>query len=94
VTLCPGGRLRIDAGAGFSTDRRSLWVDRSQWTLDQKLPEVLREVAVRVDELRLMREAQTRAEAAYREAVEAERGRACERAGESHCRDVLDKQLK
>ena len=70
------------------------WADRSRWTLEEKLPEVLREVAVRVDELRLRRGAQTRAEAAYRESVEQERGRARERAGESHRRDVLDKQLQ
>lgn len=90
----PSGRLRIDVGVGFGTERRSFWADRSRWTLEEKLPEVLREVAVRVDELRLKREAQTRAKTAYREAVEQERGRARVRAAESQRRDVLDKQLQ
>jgi hypothetical protein len=78
MTTCPAGGC-VDVGAGFGTERRSFWADRSRWTLEERLPDVLREVTVRVGELRLKREAQTRAEAAYREAVEQEPGAAATR---------------
>lgn len=87
-------RLRIEIAKDYDSERRSSWADRSRWTLEDKLPEVMREIAVRIDELRMKREAKVRAEAAYAEAVEQENVRARERAGESHRQEVLDKQLQ
>ncbi|WP_146134829.1 hypothetical protein [Actinopolyspora mortivallis] len=89
----PSGRLRIDMGGPIQSDRKSFWADRTSWTLEDKLPELLREVAVRVDELRLRREAKIRAEERYRRALEEERERARLRAGETHRSKVLEEQL-
>lgn len=87
------GRLRIELGGLPRSDRRSSWADRTAWSLEDKLPEVLREVAVRADELRLRREAKARAEEEYRQAVEHERQRARVRAADVHRRAVLDDQM-
>ncbi|MBA8926796.1 hypothetical protein BC739_004002 [Kutzneria viridogrisea] len=89
----PSGRLRIDVGGLARSECRSFWADRRSWRLEDKLPELLREVAVRADELRLKREAQVRAEQEYRQAVERERLRARARAADAHRRAVLDDQL-
>ena len=89
----PSGRLRIDIGAAAQSDRRSFWADRASWQLEEKLPELLREVAVRVDELRLLRAAQARAEEQHRQAVELETQRARNRAAEAHRGELLDQQL-
>jgi len=89
----PNGRLRIDLGGLARSERPSFWADRTHWRLEDKLPELLREIAVRADELRLKREAKTRAEQEYRQALEQERQRALARATDAHRRTVLDNQL-
>lgn len=89
----PSGRLRVDIGSHRS-DRKSFWADRASWTLEDKLPELLRELVVRADELRLLREAKAKAEQAYRRAVELEEQRARLRASEAHRQAILDKQLE
>lgn len=89
----PSGRLRVDIGSHRS-DRKSFWADRASWTLEDKLPELLRELAIRADELRLLREAKAKAEQAYRRAVELEEQRARVRASEAHRQAILDKQLE
>jgi hypothetical protein len=86
--------LRLELGTLHSSERRSSLADRRRWRLEDKLPEALPEDAVRIDELRMRREAQVRAAAACQEAVEQEREHARERAGESHRRQLLDKQLQ
>jgi hypothetical protein len=89
----PNGRLRIDLGGLARSESPSFWADRTHWRLEDKLPELLREVAVRADELRLKREAKTRAEQEYRQALEQERQRALACATDAHRRTVLDNQL-
>lgn len=90
----PSGRLRIEIGAQSQDGRKSSWADRTSWTLEDKLPTMLREVAVRADELRLRREAKARAEAEYRAAVEREEEHARARAAETNRRKHLDQQLE
>lgn len=87
------GRLRIEIGGQSQLGRPAAWADRTRWRLDDKLPEVLREVAVRADELRLRREAKTRAEDEYRQAVDREEEQARARAAEAHRQEVLENQL-
>lgn len=90
----PSGRLRIDIGSSNQSDRKSFWADRASWSLDDKLPELLRELTVRADELRLRREAKAKAEEQYRKAVEREEQLAHARAAEAHRKAILDEQLK
>jgi len=52
--------LRLELGRLHSSERRSFLADRRRWRLEDKLPED----AVRIDELRMRREAQVRAAAA------------------------------
>lgn len=66
---------------------------RPSSSLEDKLPELLREVAVRADELRLRREAKARAEALYQLAIEREEEQARLRAAEAHRKKVLEQQL-
>ena len=89
----PSGRLRIDVGGLVQSERKSFWADRASWTLEDKLPELLREVAVHADELRLRREAKVKAEVEHRQAVEREKERARTRAAEAHRHKILDEQL-
>jgi hypothetical protein len=89
----PSGRLRIDVGGGQQSDRRSFWADRVSWRLEDKLPEAFREIAVRLHELRMLREARDAAQIEYRAAVEREKERAWLRAAEAHRLESLDKQL-
>jgi hypothetical protein len=88
------GRLRISLGGSARSERRSFWADRKSWRVEDKLPELMREVAVRAGELRLRREAKARAEVEYRQAVDAERQRARHRAAEAHRVKSLDEQLE
>lgn len=74
-------------------DRQSFWADRASWRLEDKLPEALREITVRVGELKQRREARQRAQAAYDRAVAEEQERAHERAAQGHRGQVLDGQL-
>ncbi|MEQ3551757.1 hypothetical protein WIS52_14885 [Pseudonocardia nematodicida] len=90
----PSDRLRLDVGGLHGTERQSFWADRKRWSLEEKLPEALREVAVRIDELGAKRAARAQAEVAHQEAVEQERVRARERAAESHRKELLDRQLE
>lgn len=87
------GRLRIQLGGQSLLERKSSWADRASWRLEEKLPAVLREVAVRADELRLLREAKARAHEAHRQAVEREEELAYVRAAEAHRVEVLDGHL-
>jgi hypothetical protein len=87
------GRLRIDIGGASQLERKSFWADRASWSLEDKLPELLREVAVRADELRMRREAKDRAVKQYRQAVEHEEQRARARAAEAHRGKVVEEQL-
>jgi hypothetical protein len=87
------GRLRIEIGGQSQLDRKASWADRTSWRLEDKLPEVLREVAVRADELRLRHEAKARAQEEYSQALEREEERARARAAEAHRQKVLDEQL-
>jgi hypothetical protein len=87
------GRLRIDIGGASQLERKSFWADRALWSLEDKLPELLREVAVRIDELRLRRAAKIRAEEDYRQAVEREEERARARAAEAHREKILEDHL-
>jgi hypothetical protein len=90
----PSGRLRIDLGGPAQLERRSFWADRASWMLEDKLPELLREVAVRADDLRMRREAKARAAAEHEEAVERERKRAQARAAEAHRTEIMECQLQ
>ena len=87
------GRLRLELENDARSGRRRSWTDRASWRLEDKLPEVLRETAVRADELRLAREARAAAQARHTEAVAAEEDRARIRATEHHRAEVLDGQL-
>ncbi|MCP3797825.1 hypothetical protein NLX83_00990 [Allokutzneria sp. A3M-2-11 16] len=87
------GRLRIEIGGQSQLDRKANWADRASWSLEEKLPELLREISVRADELRLRREAKARAEVEHQQAVEREQERARARAAEAHRREVLEQQL-
>ena len=89
----PSGRLRIDIGTDVHSERRSFWADRSSWRLEDKLPELLREIGVRINELRMRREAKVKAEREYCQAVELETERARDRAAEAHRAKVLEQQL-
>lgn len=89
----PSGRLRVDLGGAADSERRSFWADRASWNLEDKLPELLREMAVRADELRLRREAKTRAEAEYEQAVRREEERARARAAEAYRCKLLEDEL-
>jgi hypothetical protein len=89
----PSGRLRIDIGTDVHSERRSFWADRASWRLEDKLPELLREVSVRINELRMRREAKVKAEQEYRQAVELETERARARADEAHRAKILEQQL-
>lgn len=89
----PSGRLRIEIGGTAQSERKSFWADRASWSLEDKLPELLREVAVRADELRLRRDAKVKAEAEHRQAVEREEERARARAAEAHRHKILEDQL-
>lgn len=91
--LVASGRLRIDVGGPARTERKSFWADRTLWSLEDKLPELLREVAVRADEFRLRREAKVQAETEYHQAVEREQERARLRAAETHRTKILENQL-
>jgi hypothetical protein len=87
------GRLRIDLGGAVTSERRSFWADRASWTLEEKLPELLREVAVRADELRLRRKAKERAETIYQQDLAREQEHARARADEAHRLKTLQQQL-
>ncbi|MGH9204344.1 MAG: hypothetical protein ACRD2A_24210, partial [Vicinamibacterales bacterium] len=89
----PSGRLRVDLGGAAVSERRSFWADRASWSLDDKLPELLREIAVRTDELRLRRAATNRAEVEYRQAVQHEEERARTRAAEAYRHKILEDEL-
>jgi hypothetical protein len=89
----PSGRLRIDIGGRSELERKAFWADRTSWSLEDKLPELLREVAVRADELRMRREAKAYAEAEHQRAVEREEERARTRAAEAYRQKVLEQQL-
>jgi hypothetical protein len=71
----PSGRLRVDVGGGQQSDRRSFWADRVSWRLEDKLPEAFREIAVRLHELWMLREARDAAQIEHRAAVEQEKGK-------------------
>ncbi|MCD2191368.1 hypothetical protein [Actinomycetospora soli] len=89
------GRLGMRLqGEATSSARRLNWADRTKWRLEDKLPEVLREVAVRADGLRRAREARAEAQARHDREVAAEQERARDRAAEHHRGEVLDKQLE
>lgn len=87
------GRLRIQIGGQSQLERKAAWADRTRWRLDDKLPEMLREVTVRLDELRLRRLAKAEAEVQYHRAVDREEGRARARAAEANRREMLEQQL-
>jgi Sec-independent protein translocase protein TatA len=89
------GRLCIDMGGRSQLGRPSFWADCTRWGLEDKLPELMREVAVRIEELRLRRAAQARARAehAYQHAVEQEKQHAHARAAEAHREKILQEQL-
>lgn len=76
------GRLRIDVGADHGSDRRSFWADRASWRLEDKLSELLREIAVRADEIRSRRLRRDEARAEHERALETERRHAADRAAE------------
>jgi hypothetical protein len=80
-------------GTDLQSERRSFWADRASWSLEDKLPELLREVRVRISELRMRREAKVNAEQEYRQAVELEVERARSRAAEAHRAEILEQQL-
>lgn len=87
------GRLRITAGADHGSGRRSFWADRTSWRLEDKLPELLREIAVRADEIRAHRERRDEARAEHERALETERRHAADRAAEAHRVEVLQERL-
>lgn len=87
------GRLRIDIGAGTSSDRRSFWADRASWRLEDKLSELLREIAVRAEEIRARRLRRDEARAEHERALEKERRHAADRAGEARRIEVLEERL-
>lgn len=87
------GRLRIDVGANSSSDRRSFWADRASWRLEDKLPELLREIAVRADEIRARRLRRDEARAEHERALETERRHAADRAAEAHRIEILEERL-
>ncbi len=87
------GRLRIELGGQSQLERKASWADRASWRLEDKLPELLREAAVRADELRLRRAAKARAAEEYRQAVEREEERGRARAAEAHRQELLAQQL-
>lgn len=88
------GRLGVRLqGEATSSARRLNWADRTKWRLEDKLPEVLREVAVRADGLRRARQARAEAQARHDREVAVEQDRARVRAAEHHRVEVLDQQL-
>ena len=71
------GRLGVRLqGEATGSARRLTWADRTKWRLEDKLPEVLREVAVRADGLRRALEARAEAQARHDREVAAEQERA------------------
>lgn len=89
----PSGRLRIELGGQSQLARKASWADRASWRLEDKLPELLREAAIRADELRLRREAKAQAAEEHRQAVEREEDRGRARAAEAHRQEILQQQL-
>jgi hypothetical protein len=88
------GRLKITVNGGYSREGRpASWADRKSWTLEEKLPDLLRELEVRAaedDE----RDSRTRQEAEERQRRwEIAMERAKERFIEAHRGDALRAQV-
>jgi hypothetical protein len=85
------GRLQLEIVSGFGGyGRPAKWADRKSWTLDEKLPELLREVELRAVEQR-EREHKAAEEAAQRER---EWDAALQRARGRYAEDWRGKQLE
>ena len=87
------GRLKIEIAGGYRRDHRSTcWADRASWTLEDKLPDVLREVEIRAaeDEYRRLEKEREAAERArqWEQAMAAARLELIE----AHRADVLTTQ--
>lgn len=87
------GRLRITLGADHGSGRRSYWADRISWRLEDKLPDLLREIAVRANEISIRRSRRDEARAEHERALDAERRHAADRAAEAHRAEVLQDRL-
>lgn len=87
------GRLTISVAPAFGRDGRpAKWSDRKPWTLEEKLPEVLREVEVRAVEAERERRRREEAAAQRRRDWEAAMARAKERYSEAILAQALDEQ--
>lgn len=89
----PNERLRLELEAGLGA-RQGKWADRSSWTLEEKLPEVLREIAARGDAAEQRRLAEERAGVEKRRQWEAAMAQAKQEAVEARLAERLTKQIK
>lgn len=89
----PNQRLRLELDGGCGTGQAK-WADRRSWTLEEKLPEVLREVAARGDAAERRRLAEERARLERRRQWEAAMVAAKERATQAYFADRLIEQAE
>ncbi|MCD0450400.1 hypothetical protein LO762_14535 [Actinocorallia sp. API 0066] len=89
----PSGRLRIDVNENYAPDyRKANWADRKSWTLDDKLPEVLREVETQAAEAEHRKRQRERQEQQKRERWEAAMAQAKLDLAEHHRAEILRAQ--
>lgn len=89
----PNAQLRLEFEAGLGA-RQGKWADRNSWTLEEKLPEVLREIAARGDAAEQRRLAEERARVEKRRRWEAAMAKAQQQAVEAWFAERLTKQVE
>lgn len=86
------GELNIEV-LGWSHGRQTKWGDRQRWTLENRLPQLMRELETRAVEAEERRLAKEREEAERRRQWEAAMDRAKLRLIEDHRREVLRRRV-
>jgi hypothetical protein len=87
------GELNIEA-LGWSNSRQSSWGDRKRWTLEDRLPQLMRELETQSAEAEARRLAKEREDAERQHQWEAAMDRAKRRLFEAHRVDVLRKRVR
>jgi hypothetical protein len=87
------GELNVEA-LGWSDGRQSSWGDRKRWTIEDRLPQLLRELETQAAEVEERRLAKEREDAERERQWEAAMGRARRRLVEDHRIEVLRSRVR
>jgi hypothetical protein len=88
-----GATGQLDLAIGTYGPRQTKWGDRKRWSLEDRLPQVLRELEVLAEEAEARRVERERQEAERRRAWEAAMATAQERAIEHHHVEILQRRV-